>query len=135
MPEYCSVLLVEDNAADRVLIKEMIIETGVKASVTELTNGAEALSFLKREGKYTRASRPQMMILDLNMPRMNGSELIEAAGDLLDGIEILIMSGSPGSSEGPHSSYRRIVKPSTNDEFNLTVAIIRQMLKMAAIRF
>jgi CheY-like chemotaxis protein len=69
------ILLVEDNAADARLTREALGDSGdskIANALHHVTDGAEALAFLRREPPYEKAPRPDIVLLDLNMPRMDG---------------------------------------------------------------
>lgn len=70
------VLLVEDNPGDVRLTRETFTESGARARLHVVGDGVEALAFLRRQGPYTGAARPDMILLDLNMPRMDGREVL-----------------------------------------------------------
>jgi chemotaxis family two-component system response regulator Rcp1 len=71
------ILLVEDNAADVRLTKEALIEGKVRNTMEVVKDGVEALAFLRQEGKYKGKILPDLILLDLNMPRMDGREVLE----------------------------------------------------------
>jgi chemotaxis family two-component system response regulator Rcp1 len=70
------ILLVEDNAGEARLAMEAIREGKVKNHLTWVSDGMEAMALLRKEGPYTSASRPDLILLDLNMPRKDGRELL-----------------------------------------------------------
>lgn len=70
------ILLVEDNPGDVRLTQEAFKETKLKNSLSVVRDGVEALSYLRREGEYADAIRPDIILLDLNLPRMDGRELL-----------------------------------------------------------
>lgn len=73
------ILLVDDNAEDQYLTLEALRAAGGKNTMRTLDSGAELLAYLRREGKYAAeasAPRPDLVLLDLNMPRMNGHETL-----------------------------------------------------------
>ena len=70
------ILLVEDNPADVRLTQEALREGKVKNSLNVARDGAEALAFLRREGPYRGAPRPDLILLDLNLPKKDGREVL-----------------------------------------------------------
>ncbi len=81
MNEYkrlkAKILLVEDNAADIRLTKEVLQESKIVSSLDVVRDGVEAIEFLKRRGKYSNANRPNLIILDLNLPKRDGFHVLE----------------------------------------------------------
>ncbi len=130
MGEAIQILLADDNAADRLVVREMLNETKLTFHVDEVTNGEDALAFLKREGRYASSPKPQLIILDLNMPKVGGKEFLEQAGDLLDGVNIVVFSGSPVMVEVASTiPHLWMVKPSTNEEFDTAVAALKEIIR------
>lgn len=70
------ILLVEDNPGDVRLTKEALKEGKVKNNLQVATDGVEAYQILLREGEFKDAVRPDLILLDLNLPRMDGKELL-----------------------------------------------------------
>jgi CheY-like chemotaxis protein len=76
------VLLVEDNPADAVLVREGFQESGVEELLRGVPDGVEAISYLRREGAYAYAPRPDLVLLDLNLPKKGGRDVLrEVKGD------------------------------------------------------
>lgn len=71
-----NVLLVEDSIADSMLMLEILQQEQIKVDVTVVRDGIEAIKFLSREEPYDEALKADIVILDLNMPRMDGRELL-----------------------------------------------------------
>lgn len=71
------ILLVEDNPADVDLTLESFAEISTRNRLHPVKDGEEALRFLRQQGEYTNAVRPDMIMLDLNLPRMDGLEVLE----------------------------------------------------------
>ena len=70
------ILLVEDNPADVRLTQEALREGKVKNNLSVARDGEEALAFLRRQGKFKDATRPDLILLDLNLPRRDGREVL-----------------------------------------------------------
>ncbi len=81
MNEYkkikAKILLVEDNAADIRLTKEVLQERKMVSSLDVVRDGVEVIDFLKKKGKYSNANTPNLILLDLNLPKRNGFEVLE----------------------------------------------------------
>ena len=71
-----NVLLVEDDPGDVLMTQEAFQEHKVRNRLTVVSDGAEALSYLRREGAYAGAVRPDLILLDLNLPRRDGREVL-----------------------------------------------------------
>ena len=71
------ILLVEDSPGDVRLTVEALKESKVLNNLSVVGDGVEALAFLRREGKYADAIRPDLILLDLNLPKKNGREVLE----------------------------------------------------------
>lgn len=70
------ILLVEDNRSDARLAVEAFQDARVSNRVSIVEDGMAALAFLRREGPYAQAPRPDLILLDLNLPKMNGQEVL-----------------------------------------------------------
>jgi CheY-like chemotaxis protein len=72
------ILLVEDNPGDVRLTQESLHDAKVHNNMMVASDGLEAMACLRREGQYAGAVRPDLVLLDLNLPRMNGFEVLDA---------------------------------------------------------
>ena len=71
------VLLVEDSPGDVRLTREALKDAKVHINLHVASDGAKAMAFLKREGEYANAPRPDLILLDLNLPKKDGREVLE----------------------------------------------------------
>ena len=117
------VLLVEDNPADIRLTKEAFKEGEFANHLSVVTDGVEATDFLRRRGGYVNAPRPDLILLDLNLPRKNGPELLEDIKSDPDLCRIPVMVLTTSHAEQDlDRAYRLhancfITKPVDLDEF------------------
>ena len=91
------ILLVEDEPADAHLVRAALKENKVFCNLHHVLDGVEALAFLRRQGEnYRDAPLPDMILLDLNMPRMNGREFLAAvkADAALQAIPVVVLTTS-----------------------------------------
>lgn len=95
------ILLVEDNPGDIVLTQEALREGKIRNRLSIAKDGVEAMAFLRREGEFADAPRPDLILLDLNMPRKNGSEvLMEVKSDPdLKTIPVVILTTSDAEQD------------------------------------
>jgi CheY-like chemotaxis protein len=95
------ILIVEDNKGDARLIKEVFNDNKLFNSLYFVTDGVEALDFLYNRGKYQEAPRPDLIILDLNLPRKDGREVLAEikADDILKHIPVVIMTISQAEED------------------------------------
>lgn len=96
MRQELKVLLVEDNPADARLVKEALIDCQIAVDMQEVCDGEEAFKYVSRLGKYDKASRPDLIILDLNMPKKNGHEFLNDSKRILDeeDIPVILLTAS-----------------------------------------
>ena len=90
------VLLVEDNLGDVRLITEALKDAKIHVHISAVHDGVEALALLRREGNYSTAVLPDLILLDLNLPRMNGHEVLTKIkqDEVLRRIPVVIVTSS-----------------------------------------
>lgn len=95
------ILVIEDNSGDAYLIRKAFKENSEKPALHIIPNGEEALKFLYQKGDYREASRPDFIILDLNLPKQNGWDLLRImkSDPLLKIIPIIVFSTSSDQSD------------------------------------
>jgi CheY-like chemotaxis protein len=99
--EPIDILLVEDNPGDVRLTVEALKEAKVRNELHVATDGVEALAFLRRQGRYAKAVRPHLILLDLNLPRKNGREVLAEIKEDPDlrRIPVVILTTSQAESD------------------------------------
>jgi len=100
------ILLVEDNEADARLIIHAFKTASVPNRVSHVTDGEKALAFLHRGVEYADAPQPDLILLDLNLPKVSGLEVLKAAKshDKLKRIPVIVLTAS-AIEEDIHRSY------------------------------
>ena len=95
------ILLVEDNPGDARLTLEALKEAKVRNRLSHVVNGVEALAFLRREGEYATAPRPDLILLDLNLPRKDGREVLSEikSDDKLKRIPVVVLTTSEAEED------------------------------------
>ncbi|MFD1940177.1 MULTISPECIES: response regulator [Nonomuraea] len=125
-----NVLLVEDDPGDVLLTREAFELNQVRNSLYVVNDGEQAMAFLRRQGEYTAMPRPDMMLLDLNLPRKDGREVLsDVKGDPdLRSIPIVVLTTSEAEEDILHS-YRLhanayVTKPVDLHQF---IRVVRQI--------
>ena len=126
------ILLVEDNPADVRLTELALGEVGLTNTLHVVEDGREALAFLRREPEYADAVRPDLVLLDLDLPRVHGTEVLEAlnADDDLRQLPVIVLTSST-ADEDVAASYERhanayVEKPVDMDEFVGVARVIEE---------
>lgn len=124
------ILLVEDSLTHAALTIEALKQGLIRHRLTLVVDGVEALAFLRREGSFGRAPQPDLVLLDLELPRKDGREvLVEMKGDsALNHIPVVILT----SSDDPEDVERTqllgvdsyITKPVDRDKF---LQVVREL--------
>ena len=124
------ILLVEDSAGDVRLVQEALQEAKVRNSMAVVGDGVEALAYLRRQGRYARAPRPGLVLLDLNLPRKNGFEVLQEikADDNLKRIPVVVLTTSQSEQDVVKSydlsANAYITKPVDLEQFLVVVKAI-----------
>lgn len=124
------VLIVEDNRADVRLVQEVLKKGKIIIDLHSASDGIEAIDYLRKKGKYKDANRPDLILLDLNMPKKDGREVLEEikSDDRLKSIPVVIMTISKAEEDILRSynlhANAYIVKPIELHQFMDTVRSI-----------
>jgi two-component system, chemotaxis family, response regulator Rcp1 len=94
-------LIVDDNPADVALVREGLTMAAYKGRIESVNDGSEALAFLNRKGNFANAPKPDLVILDLNLPKRDGHAVLAAmrAGPDLRSIPVVVFSSSQLSKD------------------------------------
>ena len=125
------ILMVEDNPTDVLIAKEGLLGAQLPNALHVADDGVEAMDFLHQRGKYAEAPRPDLVLLDLNMPRKNGLEVLAEikADDDLKTIPVIVLTTSKSAADVIKArglgADRYISKPVDFDEFTKVVQLIQ----------
>ncbi|MEV4803649.1 response regulator [Nonomuraea sp. NPDC049421] len=124
------VLLVEDDQGDILLTKEAFDLNKVRNRLNVVNDGEQAMAFLRQEGEYADSPRPDLILLDLNLPRMSGMEVLREvkADAVLRTIPVVVLTTSEAEEDILHS-YRLhanayVAKPVDFEQF---IRVVRQI--------
>lgn len=124
------ILLIEDNQGDAELTREVFKNHAANTQMHVLNNGEEALQSLKQKGEFENELRPHLILLDINLPKVDGKEVLRFIknDDELKCIPVVIFSTS-SLEEDINYAYRHhancyMVKPANLKDFNLTIKAI-----------
>ncbi len=126
------ILLIEDNPGDVRLTIEGLKEGKVLNNLSVMSNGVEAMAFLRQEGTYAKAPRPELILLDLNLPRKDGREVLAEIknDDNLKRIPVVILTSSQAEQDIVKSYNLHancyITKPVELDQFLGVIKNIEQ---------
>jgi two-component system, chemotaxis family, response regulator Rcp1 len=124
------ILLVEDNPGDSDLIIEFLDEARVTNHVSVVRDGEEAMDFLRRRDRFAGAVRPDLILLDLNLPRKDGREVLAEikADPLLASIPVVVLTSSSAEADIAKSYSLKancyIIKPVDLNQF---VGVVRSI--------
>jgi two-component system, chemotaxis family, response regulator Rcp1 len=130
--EPIQILLVEDQPSDVRLTKEILADGKVANDVSVATDGEQAMAFLRRQGEFAGSPMPDLVLLDLNLPRMDGREVLaEIKSDPgLMRVPVIVLTTSSAERDVldayEHRANAYVTKPIDLDEFVSAVASIEQ---------
>ncbi|PWR11223.1 response regulator [Micromonospora acroterricola] len=131
-PAVLQVLLVEDDPADATLIEDAFVAHALPAGLHHVPDGVEAMAFLRREEAHADAPRPDLILLDLNMPRMSGQEVLAAVktDEQLKAIPVIVFTTSAVDTDvlASYSAHANayVTKPMDLDSFGRVIAEIHR---------
>jgi chemotaxis family two-component system response regulator Rcp1 len=134
MTKPIDILLIEDSPSDRFLAVEVLSEAEILNNVHVVEDGIKALDFLRFKGQYPQVSRPDLILLDLHLPRKDGREVLaelKVDPDLRT-IPVIVLAGSQGNTKEAWHAYPQhaqtyITKPLQLTQFNEVIRIYRDI--------
>ncbi|MEH0936131.1 response regulator [Micromonospora psammae] len=123
-PNPVRILVVDDDPGDVLMIEEALADSEIDKVIDVVSDGQEAMEFLRRVGRHTEARRPDVILLDLNMPRMDGRQVLgEVKQDEdLRTIPIVVLTTSNADTDivGSYTLQANayVTKPIDLDDFN-----------------
>ena len=124
------VLLVEDDPGDVLMTQEAFEEHKVRNKLSVVSDGEEALAYLRRQGEHSEAPRPDLILLDLNLPRVDGREVLQVIKEDADlrRIPVVVLTTSQADEDILRSyslhANAYVTKPVDFDRF---IAVVRQI--------
>ncbi|WP_026838131.1 response regulator [Gillisia sp. JM1] len=125
-----NILLIEDNEGDILLTKEALLEGDILKELQVVKDGWEALLYLEKKDKYSTAITPDLILLDINLPKMNGYEVLKEikSNSNINHIPVIMLSTS-SSSIDINQCYKNqancyITKPVDANDFSKVISLI-----------
>jgi CheY-like chemotaxis protein len=124
------ILLVEDDPGDVVMTREAFQDYKVRNNLHVVNDGAEAMDFLQRRGEFAAAPRPDLVLLDLNLPKMDGRQVLEAikSDPGLSSIPVVVLTTSENEDDVLRSyslhANAYVTKPVDFERF---IEVVRQI--------
>jgi two-component system, chemotaxis family, response regulator Rcp1 len=128
------ILLVEDNDADVYLFRKALAAADFKFEITLAQDGAEALAFVRGEGKYSARSVPDLVVLDLNLPKDGGVQVLRAIREreTFSNVPVAVVSSSASPQDRDETDKlgidRYVRKPADLEEFLKVGQIFKELL-------
>jgi two-component system, chemotaxis family, response regulator Rcp1 len=133
-PQLHRLLVVEDSESDVELLREALSDSDPSVAMDVVRHGEDALAFLRREGAFETAARPDLVVLDLNLPRMGGFEVLRALREDVDPrlrrLPVIVFTTSSGTNDVEkayelHASSF-VTKPTAFEHYLETVRAFRE---------
>jgi len=128
--EY-NILLIEDNLIDAKIVKKSLLESDPSFNISVLTEGSEAIDYLLKNGKHANVETPDLIILDLNLPSVNGDEVLSSikSNEKTRRIPVVVLTLSDLKKDVTKSYSNHancyVTKPVDFSEFVNTIKIIK----------
>lgn len=127
-------MLVEDNAGDIYLFRQALVRAGLTFDLTVIKDGGDALAFAKSDGQNRESRAPDLVVLDLNLPKIGGCQVLEALRQNADlsNLTVAVMTSSEASRDYEKcvelGVSRYITKPLELEDFLRIGEVVKQVL-------
>jgi CheY-like chemotaxis protein len=124
------ILLIEDDPGDVVITREAFVEHKLWNRLTVLSDGAEAIAYLRGQGRYVDAARPDVILLDLNLPGVDGRSVLEVihADPVLNMIPVVVLTTSRAEEDYLRSHHLQVDSYVTKPvDFDRLVEVVRRI--------
>ena len=124
-------LLVEDDQAHADLIQMSLEEDGEDLEISHVNNGSKAIDYLRNQGEYTNATRPDLVLLDLNLPKVSGHEVLQQikSDESLQSIPVVVLTTSADERDVSraylHNANSYLTKPADFQQFQSMIHDLR----------
>ena len=125
-----SILLVEDNEADIMLTREALLEGRLLKNIEVVRDGEEAIQYLDKTGRFANVQTPDLILLDINLPRKNGFQILNYVkeSDHLKEILVIMLSTSSALKDKEKAFQGKadlfITKPFESEEYAMVISVI-----------
>lgn len=133
MPSPIHVLLVEDSPSDARLTIEAMRDAGIKNDFHLARDGEEALQFLRKEGRFANSPTPHFVLLDLDLPKIDGREVLEEmkADSALRRIPVIVLTSSKKEDDVSKAYDRQVScyirKPVDADQYFIALRVLKEL--------
>src|ERR1051325_10974459 len=127
------IFVIEDNPADLLLIETALRDARIVNEINSVTDGEQALEYLNREGNYQNATRPDIVFLDLSLPKLDGHQVLAAmkATPALRSIPVIVVSGSNAQADLLRAYDQQVagylVKPTRHDDYFNAIRSVKEL--------
>jgi len=130
------ILLVEDNEGDVLLTTEALLESSLPLQIHHAKDGWEALQYLKKNNGYSKEIMPDLILLDINLPKVNGHEVLHfiKSNDIYKHIPVIMLTSSSSESDKDKAKKHHVnffmTKPSNVEDFQKVTQTVESFFSL-----